>query len=283
MISQYLSDGVLQKYGAAIGVLDDLSVVAIVVAVTIILNLIVSKLINKLFSENRPLFKSRIDSSRRATLKGITKNAVRYILYFIAIMVILGQFINISSILTIAGIGGIILSLGMKGMIEDIVAGFFIIFEDQYNVGDYITIDKYDGVVESIGIRTTTIADFNGDVHSVHNGTISAITNHSRKDQRVMFDVGIDYDADIRRAETALREVCKTASSDDRFTDGPYCLGIQQISASGVTFRVYATTKCMEQWDAERFLKHQLLERFRTEGIRLEQNTNLTIQNRETK
>ncbi len=282
MISQYLSDNLLQRYGAVVGILDDLTVIVLVVVLTVIAKFIFSKLIDNLFSDKSRSFKSRIDPSRRATLKSMTKNTGKYLLYFIALMVILGQFINISSILTIAGIGGIILSLGLKSMIEDIVAGFFIIFEDQYNVGDYITIDKYSGVVESIGIRTTTIADFNGDMHSLHNGTIVAITNHSRKDQRVMFDIGIDYAADIKKAEQAIKEICKIVSADDRFTDGPYPLGIQNISASGVTFRLYATTRSMAQWDAERFLKQQLLERFRLDGIKLEQNTNLTVQNKVT-
>ena len=272
----------LQKYGTYIGVLDDLTAVAIIIIVTVVLKFVFSKLIDKLFSDNRTFFKSRIDPSRRATIKGITKNAVKYLLYFIALMVILSQFINISSILTIAGIGGIILSLGLKSMIEDVVAGFFIIFEDQYNVGDYITIDKYSGVVESIGIRTTTIADFNGDLHSIHNGSITVITNHSRKDQRVMFDIGIDYESDVAQAEYAIKEVCKSASTDDRFTDGPYSLGVQQISSTGVTFRIYATTRCMAQWDAERYLKHQMLERFRKDGIRMEQNTNMTVQKKVT-
>lgn len=282
MISQFLSDNLLQRYGAVAGILDDLTVIILVVVVTFVLKFIFSKLIDNLFSDKSHSLKSRIDPSRRATLKSMTKNAGKYLLYFIALMVILGQFINISSILTIAGIGGIIISLGLKSMIEDIVAGFFIVFEDQYNVGDFITVDKYNGVVESIGIRTTTIADFNGDMHSIHNGTISVITNHSRKDQRVMFDIGIDYDADLNKAEQAIKDVCKKVSEDDRFTDGPYSLGIQQISASGVTFRVYATTRCMTQWNAERFLKQQLLERFRLDGIKLEQNTNLTVQNKVT-
>ena len=198
MISQFLSDNLLQRYGAVAGILDDLTVIILVVVVTFVLKFIFSKLIDNLFSDKSHSLKSRIDPSRRATLKSMTKNAGKYLLYFIALMVILGQFINISSILTIAGIGGIIISLGLKSMIEDIVAGFFIVFEDQYNVGDFITVDKYNGVVESIGIRTTTIADFNGDMHSIHNGTISVITNHSRKDQRVMFDIGIDYDALLR-------------------------------------------------------------------------------------
>ena len=163
-------------------------------------------------------------------------------------------------------------------MIEDIVNGFFIIFEDQFNVGDFVTINDRTGVIDAIGARTTTLSGFSGDVYSIHNGIITTVTNHSRKDQRVLFDVIIDYEQDVATATETIKEACEEAQQTiPYFKDGPRLLGVQQIKSTGYTLRIYGTTEKSMQWDGERAVKKILLEKLKEKDIRLEKTFSVLI------
>lgn len=209
------------------------------------------------------------DPKKTMTMNALTKSVITYTLYFIGLTTIITIIgIPVSSILATAGIGGLAIGFGAQSLVRDVITGFFILFEDQYAVGDYISLDKHSGTVEDIGIRITKIRDFNGDLHIVPNGNISNVTNHSRGDMRILFDVRVAYEEDIDKAVKTIEHFFdEYKKKEPLLTAGPRVLGVSDLSDFAVVLKVWAKTKSMEQWRIERELKKGIKESLETEGI----------------
>ncbi|NTW71844.1 MAG: mechanosensitive ion channel family protein [Eubacteriaceae bacterium] len=219
------------------------------------------------FGISRPV---KIDEKRYDTVKMVSKNIYRVLLMFIAFLTILGYFIDVKSILAVAGIGGIAIGFGAQSLVEDIVNGVFIFMEDHYAVDEYISIDKYNGIVEDIGLRTTKIRDFNGDLHIIHNRKIAEITNHSRGDMRALVDIPVAYEENLERCMEILERLCgEIAEGNESIIEGPVVMGVQALESSSVSIRVSAKTLPMEQWNVERLMRLRIKEEFDREGIEI--------------
>lgn len=205
------------------------------------------------------------------TLVAVFKNVLKYILYFIAVVIILDIFgVNTSSILATAGIGGLAISFGAQSLVKDIITGFFILFEDQYSVGDYITIGDYTGIVEEVGVRVTKLRDFSGELHIIPNGQISVVTNMGRGPMRSSVDIKIAYEEDIDRAIKVIEEVLeKIKKTNDSIIEGPSVLGVTSLGDSSIDITIVAKTKPMEQWSLERQIRKAIKEAFDREGIEI--------------
>lgn len=197
-----------------------------------------------------------MDSQRAKTLGEVVKSVLKYSVYFIGITAIASILFGKISI-TFASIGGVALGLGAQSLIKDLINGFFILFENQFGVGDYITIGNFSGIVSSIGIRTTIIKDFNGDIHCITNGSILEVTNHSRSDSGFIVDVNIAYKEDIDNAISVIEKACEEFKEENEkdITEPINVLGVVALGAAGVTIRVLGKAKPLRQWDMERELR----------------------------
>lgn len=208
-----------------------------------------------------------LDEKKANTIGEVLKSVLRYSVYFFGIAAILANIFTGMS-LTLASIGGVALGFGAQSLVKDLINGFFILFEDQYAVGDYITLSNYSGIVESIGIRTTVLKDFNGDMHLIPNGVISQVTNHSRGAMRVMVDVAIPYEENIDKVTNIINKVCEKVSDDnENVIDKPKVLGIDSLNNSTIVIKVLGTAKPMSQWELERNLKKEIKLALDKEGI----------------
>ena len=251
--------------GHALGVL-------VIWIVATVLSKAVSRIITA--SQHRRALKLAPERQRKAeTAVTITKSLSRYIIFFLAIAATIGQLgltSAMSSLLAAAGVGGIALGIGAQSFIKDVVAGLFLIFEDQMSVGDYITAADVTGTVEEITLRTTVVRGFRGEINVIPNGSIGVLTNFSRADYLAMVDVAIDREADIARAERCMREEAEAyAKQSDTALDAPEVLGVTAIGGEGVTMRMILRVKPMAQWAAERALNRRIKERFEKEDIPL--------------
>ncbi len=219
------------------------------------------------------------DPKKTMTMNALTKSVITYTLYFIGfttIVTIMG--IPVSSLLATAGIGGLAIGFGAQSLVRDVITGFFILFEDQYAVGDYISLDGHSGIVEDIGIRITKIRGFNGDLHILPNGNVSNVTNHSRGDMRVLFDVRIPYEEDIDGVIGTIEEyLVKYGEEEEQLTAGPRVLGVSDLSDFSVNLRIWAKTKSMEQWRIERELKKGIKEVLEKKGIDIPYPRNIIL------
>lgn len=255
------------------------SVIIIIIIMKIamaIRNRVIDSLINsnnkltKITKKNTNPVQAELDEKRYNTLNVVSKSVTKYAILFVGTLLILGNFINVGSLLTLAGVGGIAIAFGAQSLVEDVVTGFFILLEDQFAVGEYVTIGGTGGIVEEIGLRTTKIRGFTGDLHILHNRNISEITNHARGNMRAMIDVCIAYEEDIQKCIDVLRRLClKVGEEFDQIVEGPDVLGVEKLDESSVNIRIIAKTVPMEQWGVERVLRQRIKEEFDRENIEI--------------
>jgi len=224
------------------------------------------------FLERRATYGTFLGGERRlTTVGGIAKSILRYTLYFFAGVTVLSLLgIDPSSILVGAGVAGLAVGFGAQNLVRDVISGFFILFEDQFAVGDYVVIGDKDGIVEEMGLRTTRIKAFGGETHVIPNGKIELVTNYSRGPMRVLFEVEIAYEEDTHRAiELAQGVLDRFAAESEVIVEGPTVLGVSKLGSSGVALMVWAKVKPMEQWAVERELKLRLKQAFDKLGVEI--------------
>lgn len=209
--------------------------------------------------------------SKQKTLTSLLKSVLKYLTYFVAIVNLLEICgIKTASLLTAAGIGGLAVGFGAQSLVKDIISGFFIIFEDQYNVGDYIEVSQVSGIVEEIGLRITKLRDFSGELHIIPNGEVSIVSNHSKGSMRAMVDINIAYEEDIDNAIKILEQVCnEVRNKRSEIIEGPDVLGVTRFGTSEVVITIVAKTIPMQQWSIERELRMAIKNRFDQEGIEI--------------
>ncbi|MFZ7133492.1 MAG: mechanosensitive ion channel family protein [Eubacteriales bacterium] len=220
-------------------------------------------------SKNSPV-RINFDEKKYHTLNAISKSVLKYVVITIGGLSVLGNFIKIESLLTVAGVGGIAVAFGAQSLIEDMVSGFFILLEDQFSVDEYVTIGSFEGIIEDVGLRTTRIRGFSGDLHIIHNRNISEITNHARGNMRALIDVPVAYEEDVQRCIDILKDLClEIGKVNDSIVEGPEVLGIEKLDESSVNIRIIAKTLPMEQWGVERLLRQRIKEEFDKENIEI--------------
>lgn len=254
-------------------------VIGVLVATKLVLRF--SKtMVERIFKEKEE--DDRYTKQRNNTLKSVLKSALRYLIYFIAATMILATFgISPAPILASAGVLGLAVGFGAQSLVKDIITGFFILFEKQFVVGDYIEVVGVDGIVEDIGLRVTKIKNFDGDLHIIPNGKIDQVTNLTADVRRVVVDAPIEYEQEIAAATEVLEEVCHEVSEEytDIIAEGPHVLGVQDLAASSVNIRVIAMVEAMESWRLGRILKQRIKEKFDEKDIGIPYN-HLTIVNK---
>lgn len=206
-----------------------------------------------------PFNQKRID-----TLAALFKSIIKYTIYFLMIVLILENFnVSIKTILAVAGIGGLAIGFGAQSLIRDVIAGLFLIIEDQLSVGDYVTIDGRSGVVKEMGIKTIKIQDFNGSVHIIPNGTIGAITNWSRNNSMAIVDVKLNtkmnYDEIVEKLKEVFKEVEQNFKGD--IVSSPTILGIVDTNWIEYTLRIVTETKPLKHWEIERYMRKLIIEK----------------------
>lgn len=229
-----------------------------------------SKVIHKFFEGQK---KSRfgLNEKKADTLNELFKSLLKYIIYFISFIWIFETLgFDIKTLIAVTGVAGIAIGFGAQSLVKDVISGFFILFEDQFAVGDYISIDGFSGIVEVLGLRVTKIRDFSGELHIIPNGTISRVTNKSRGNMRALVDISISHEDDVDRAIEVLNRICEDMKKEyDYIVEGPSVLGISKISEYGLDIRVIAKTKPMKQWDVEMELRRRIKNEFKKENLEL--------------
>ncbi|KIL49209.1 mechanosensitive ion channel family protein [Jeotgalibacillus soli] len=213
----------------------------------------------------------RFSERRELTLLKLLENVVAYVIYFIAILTVLSALtIDVRGLIAGAGILGLAVGFGAQNLVRDIITGFFIIFEDQFSVGDVVRIGQAEGNVEEIGLRTTKIKSWTGELHIIPNGNITEVTNFSIHNSVAVVDISIAYEEDLNRAEKVILELLD--SLEGKYEDiimKPELLGIQTLAASDVVMRVTAETAPMRHWYIARMLRKEIKNHFDKYGIEI--------------
>lgn len=236
---------------------------------------IIYRLLKRHESENQTDRKKRAD-----TLSGIFKAGSALVVWLVAAGFILATFnINIAQVAAGAGFLGIIIGLGAQATIKDYLAGVFILGENQYRVGDIITLNgggvsqPTSGVIEDITLRITKLRDLDGNLHIVRNGEASIITNRTFKYSSVVIDVGISYNSDIDVVEKIVNRVGKDMIKDQEFAkvikEPIHFLRINKFADSAIIIRMIGKVSPAKQWDVAGEYRRQLLTAFRENSIEI--------------
>lgn len=228
-------------------------------------------LIEKVFLKVPAVPGMKVDDNRKKTLLGLLKNALKYVAWTVAVLMILPLFgIDIKALLGGVAILGLAVGFGAQNLVRDVITGFFIVYERQYDVGDYVIMAGVSGVVEEIGLRTTRLRDWSGEVHIVPNGLVEKTTNRSRANSRAIARICIAYHEDINRAINVLQEACdEIRKTNESIVDGPRILGVGDLGDKGVELMAWARTKPLEQWGVERELRLKLKQALDKAGIEI--------------
>jgi moderate conductance mechanosensitive channel len=213
----------------------------------------------------------RTSERREETLSKLLDNVLSYVIYFIAFMMILTVLtIDVKALLAGAGIVGLAIGFGAQSLVKDILSGFFIIFEDQFSVGDHIRVGEYEGDVEAIGLRTTKIKNWTGELHILPNGTINQVTNFSLNNSVAVVDVGIAYEEDIDKAEGVIQELLdKLPEQYEDLVKVPELLGVQNLGPSEIVLRIVAETLPMKHFYIARMIRKEVKMRLDENGIEI--------------
>lgn len=202
-----------------------------------------------------------LDEARARTLQPLTESLVRYIVYFIALVMVLREVnIDATAILASAGVVGLAIGFGAQNLIRDILSGFFLLFEGLIQVGDVIAVGEHSGLVERIGIRTTQIRKFSGELWTIPNGQLQTFGNFNRDFMRAIIEVGIAYEGDVERAMELMQRVGEewVAEHSEIALGPPEVQGVHQFRESEVVIRLTIKVKPLEQWAAERELRKRV-------------------------
>lgn len=210
---------------------------------------------------------SEPQKKRSDTMMTLLRSASRYLIYFVALLLILRQFgfgQTINNLLVTAGIGSLAIGFGAQNLVKDLVTGFFIMFENQFSVGDYVKIDDVEGTVEATAIRVTYLRSLKGDQIIIPNGSISRVINYTRGCYSASITVSTAYEADTRAAMEIIDRAVKRYGEEhgELLEDMPSVTGVTALGESSVEIGVFCKVKPLQQWAVERGMRLAVKEEF---------------------
>ena len=214
-----------------------------------------------------------LNERKANTLFPLLRSIAFYVITFTVLVHLLKRVFNFDTgtLLASASVLGVALGFGSQSLVKDVIGGFFILFEDQFAVGEYIKAGEFSGTVEEIGLRATQLRDWGGELHFIPNGSISAVTNYNRGKMRALVDIHVPYDEDLDRAMEVMHRVCEEVRSEygEKVVEPPTVQGVIQFGERNAVLRVVAYTVANEQWGLERELRRRIHKAFLQEGIRI--------------
>ena len=233
-----------------------LFVIAITITIVFILNFFIF-----IFTNHK--------SRKSETLGSLFKSLVKYIAILVDVGIILTIFgVDVAGVVAGVGVLTLIIGLGCQSLIQDVISGLFIVFDDYFAVGDIVIVDGFRGTVTEVGLKTTKIQDAGGNIKSISNSQIVTVANLSRYDTMITVSIGVSYEEDIIRVEGIMHEAMpEFAKKIPNITKGPFYKGIDKVSPSSIDFMVLCYSKEADRFQVVRDLNKELILLFREHNI----------------
>lgn len=249
-------------------------IIAIAVVVYFICRPIVRSAIRRIVSHRMAGEDETEIQQRTNTLSSILIKIIGIVVLIVAVITILPEFgVNIATLIAAIGIGGLAIAFAAQSLVRDFIAGFFILLEDQYGIGDVVSIAGIAGVVEDITLRRTVLRDLDANVHSIPNGKVEVSTNMTKKFSRVNLNVSVGYGENLKRVIDTINRICQEMAEDpqwkDDFITTPSVLRVDKLGDSGIDIKILGDTKPSKQWAIMGELRLRLKNTFDSEGIEI--------------
>ena len=239
----------------------------LVVIVSFLILFLVQSLIKKYLKHAAA---KQIHVARFKTLSKLLFSLLRYSVFIIAILVILSIW-GVAVVPAIAGLGiiGLVIGLGAQRMIQDMIAGFFIVFENHYDIGDIVEVNGFKGNVLELGLKSTTLQHWTGHIQIFSNSHMSPVMNYSRYFAQALVTFSVPYDADIKVLSSTLNTNLKMLKENTSIISDVIVLGVTKFLASGIELTVTCQTKPNLQYGVEREIRLFLLEQLKQLNIEI--------------
>ncbi|WP_040608631.1 mechanosensitive ion channel family protein [Salinicoccus carnicancri] len=247
----------------------------VLVIVALILVKIANRVITNFFSyKSKSKTKIKGSEKRNKTLINVLQNAATVIIWFVIVMMVLETFnLPVRTLLAGAGVVGLAVGFGAQSLVKDMITGFFIILENQFDKGDFVRINSTgtpigEGEVIAFSLRSTKIQGWEGELIVVPNGSISEVVNFSRYNAISMLDINLSLDENIDEVESILRSYFEESWRDEEtLVSMPEVLGLQGIENGESIMRVMLETEPMEHFGATRRMRKRIKNHLATKGI----------------
>ncbi|MCW2136271.1 small conductance mechanosensitive channel [Actinoplanes cyaneus] len=208
---------------------------------------------------------------RAEAIGSVLRSFVSAVVFTMAALLVMGEFgFNLGPLLASAGIVGVALGFGAQSLVKDLIAGLFMLLEDQYGVGDTVDLGEATGVVESVGLRITTVRDGRGVLWYIRNGEIVRVGNKSQGWAMVVVDIPIGF-VNSEEAIAVLKRAADTVAQhpehQTEFIEAPDVVGVETLTVDGATIRTIAKTTADSQLTVQRELRRALAESLETSGL----------------
>ena len=210
------------------------------------------------------------ENHRVRTVLTLSANLIRYVAVIVIIICVLSLLsVDMPTILAGLGVIALIIGFGAESLITDVVTGFFILMDNQYNVGDIIEVGGFRGTVSEIGIRTTSLMDTGGNVKIINNSDMKNILNRSDNSSKAVVDFAVPYETDILKLEQKIPGLMAEIfqAHPEVFKSEPKYLGVQALSSSSVDLRFVAEVGESDIYSGARIMNHDLFVGFRGLGV----------------
>ena len=212
------------------------------------------------------------NKSRKAkTVSSLVRSLIKYIVIIALICVVLVVWgVDVIGIIAGVGILTLIIGLGCQALIQDVISGLFIVFDDYFAVGDTVIIDGFRGTIVDIGLKTTKLQDFGGNIKSITNSSILTVVNMSRLRSVASVTLSVSYNEDVERVEALIIE--ETGALKEKvpnIIDGPWYKGIDNITASSIDFLVMCFVKEENRFQVTRDLKREFYLLFKKNDVQI--------------
>lgn len=235
---------------------------------------IIYTIIKRILKRIMGLKLSGIDNRRQKTITSLVLNVIKYFFIIIAILMIVSIYgVDTSAIITSIGAVGVVVGLSFQDIIKDFLSGISIIIENQYGIGDVVTIGGFKGEVIALGLRTTKIRAYTGEVNIIANRNIGEIINHSCKNSLAIVDVMVAYEEDLDKVEKVLNELFERLNREIKGLKGKITLlGVNSLDSSGITYRATVETEPMKHIEITRILLKEIKNEFDNKNITIPYN-----------
>lgn len=241
----------------------------IIIIITLILEKFLKAIIKKTFNPEKR--HKRFDTRKVKTISSFLCNIVKYVIWIIAILSLLSVYgVNTAALITGLGVVSLVVGLAFQDILKDILVGTSILFENWYAVGDSVKIDDFSGTVVSIGIKSTRVQAYTGEIKIISNRNITEVINYSLDKSLAVVDIPVSYETDIEKVEKILKTRATTLKEKNpSIIDEPEIWGIESLDSSSVIIRIVAKCKPTTNSSVQRLMRKEFKEALEKSGVKI--------------
>lgn len=241
----------------------------VIVLVAFVLEKVLKNIVRKAF--NPKIKTKKFDERKAKTLSSLICSIIRYVIWILVVISLLGLYgVNTAALVTGLGVASLVIGLAFQDILKDILAGVAILFENWYAIGDFVKIDDFSGTVIGVGLKSTKIKAYTGEVKIISNRNISSVVNYSLEKTLAVVDVSVSYESKLDKVEKVLQVACATMQEKiPDLAEEPEVLGVEDLKDSSVMFRIVGKCKPATHFVVARMMRKEIKNTLDKNGIKI--------------